>query len=282
MNKIKHNKKRNTAFLYEIVIREITQCILEKKEREKKYLLELCKHYFSSNNILKKELDLYNALNNTFEVEKDIAEKILREAKYQYDILDKKKIFIEQTKLINNLNNFNNGKIFSNFVPDYKNLATISQVFNNSIAIKEKVLLENNIVQKMCSLKENTENTKMETLDTLAYKMFVKKFNEQYGSTLLGEQKDLITRYVMSFADNGLEFKIFLNEEIDRIKKELKKSLENKNISADRSMTEKTNLILNKVNMYKERNIDSLMIQEVLKIQSLIKEIDSEEENKNG
>jgi hypothetical protein len=134
----------------------------------------------------------------------------------------------------------------------------------------------------MCSLKENTENTKMETLDTLAYKMFVKKFNEQYGSTLLGEQKDLITRYVMSFADNGLEFKIFLNEEIDRIKKELKKSLENKNISADRSMTEKTNLILNKVNMYKERNIDSLMIQEVLKIQSLIKEIDSEEENKNG
>ena len=134
----------------------------------------------------------------------------------------------------------------------------------------------------MCALKENTENTKMETLDSLAYKMFVKKFNEQYGASLLGEQKDLITRYVMSFADNGLEFKIFLNEEIDRIKKELKKSLENKNICEDQSMKEKTNLILNKVGAYKDRNIDSLMIQEVLKIQSLLKEIESEEENKNG
>ena len=256
--------------------------LFRSKEKEKKYLLELCKHYFSSKNILKKELDLYGAINNTFEVEKDVAEKILKEAKYQYDMLDKNKIFIQQTKLINNLNNFNNGKIFSNFVPDYKNLATISQIFNNSIPIKEKVLLENNLVQKMCALKENTENTKMETLDSLAYKMFVKKFNEQYGASLLGEQKDLITRYVMSFADNGLEFKIFLNEEIDRIKKELKKSLENKNICEDQSMKEKTNLILNKVGAYKDRNIDSLMIQEVLKIQSLLKEIESEEENKNG
>ena len=39
--KNKHNKKRNTAFLYEIVVREITNSILEKNEQNKKFFLNV-------------------------------------------------------------------------------------------------------------------------------------------------------------------------------------------------------------------------------------------------
>ena len=134
--KNKHNKKRNTAFLYEVIVREITNSILEKDQNKKDYLIKVCKAFFSKNSILKKELELYNAINETTELEKSLAEKVLREAKYQYEMLDKNKIFNEQTRLINVLNKFTSGKIFSTFVPDYKNLATLSQIFNNTVTIK--------------------------------------------------------------------------------------------------------------------------------------------------
>ena len=34
--KLKHNKKRNTAFLYEILVRQLTKSIIDKNNDEKK------------------------------------------------------------------------------------------------------------------------------------------------------------------------------------------------------------------------------------------------------
>lgn len=280
--KNKHNKKRNTAFLYEVIVREITNSILERDEQTKKYFINICKSFFSKNSILKKELDLYRTINETHEMPTNLAEKLLNEAKKQYEMLDKKKIFNEQTKLINILNKLSNGKIFNTFVPDYKNLATISQVFNNATTIKEKVLLESSIINKMTSSPENAEKEKLQTLDSLTYKIFVKKFNEQYGENLLSEQKELLTKYVMSFADGGIEFKLFLNEEIERLKQNLSNCLNTKEISQNNFLNEKTNLVLKKIQGYSKKNADQQMVQEILKIQSLVKEINSEETNKNG
>lgn len=282
MMKNKHNKKRNTAFLYEVVVRELTNSILEKNEQKKQFLLNVCTAYFSKNSILKKELELYKAVNESYNVPQNLAEKILNEAKYQYEMLDKNKIFNQQTKLINILNKFSDGKIFNTFIPDYKNLATISQVFNNTIPVKEKVLLESSIVTKMTSSPENAEREKLQTIDSLTYNLFVKKFNEQYGNSLLKEQKELLTKYVMSFADGGVEFKLFLNEEIQRIKSALKKSLSNKEISEDKFLNEKTNIVLKRIDDYNKRTVDEKMVQEIMKIQNLIKEINFEETNKNG
>lgn len=280
--KNKHNKKRNTAFLYEIIVRGITNSILEKNEQNKNFLIKVCKTFFSKDSILKKELELYKTINESYELSENLAEKLLNEAKNEYNNLNKRNIFDQQTKLINVLNKFSNGSIFNTFVPDYKNIATLSQIFNNTITIKEKVLLENSIVSKMISSSQNAEEDKLQTLDSLAYKLFVKKFNEQYGDTLLEEQKELLTKYVMSFADGGTEFKLFLNEELERLKILLKESISFKEISENKFLNEKTNIVLKKVEEYNKRNIDEKMIQEILKIQSLIKEINSEEINKNG
>jgi translation elongation factor EF-4 len=134
----------------------------------------------------------------------------------------------------------------------------------------------------MVSSPENADKEKLQTLDALAYKLFVKKFNEQYGNSLLTEQKELLTKYVMSFADNGIEFKIFLNEEIERLKSSLTQSLKTKEISQDKFLNEKTNVVLKKVEEYAKRNIDQQMVQEILKIQSLTKELDSQDTIKNG
>ena len=150
-------------------------------------------------------------------------------------------------------------------------------LFRSSVPIKDKILLENAIVNKMSSSKEQSEKENLQTVDALTYKLFVKKFNEQYGENLLDEQKDLITKYVMSFADNGIEFKLFLNEELERIKLSLSTALNKKEVSADHNMSKKTGLVIEKINNYKQKPVDLEMIKEVLKIQTLIKEINSEE-----
>ena len=280
--KTKHNKKRNTAFLYEVIIREITNAVLQKNEEQKKFLVKVCKSFFSNGKVLKKELDLYRAVHESHEVSSDIAQKILNEAKFQYEGLDKKEIFNEQTKLINILNKISNGAMFNTFVSDYKNLATISQIFNNSVPVKEKVLLETAIISKMTSSPEDAEKDKLATLDSLTYKLFVKKFNEQYSNALFAEQKELLTKYAMSFADGGTEFKLYLNEEIERIKTSLKTSLQEKQFAEDRFLKDKTTIVLERVENYKEKSIDNSLIEEVMKIQSLIKEIESKEETNNG
>ena len=282
MMKNKHNKKRNTAFLYEVIVRGITNSVLEKNEQNKKFLLNVCKSFFSKNLILKKELELYKSVNESYQLSSSIAEKILNEAKYQYELLNKKVIFNEQTKLIDILNKFSNGKIFNTFISDYKNLATISQIFNNTITVKEKVLMESTILSKMTSSPENAEKDKLQTIDSLTYQLFVKKFNEQYGQSLLSEQKELLTKYVMGFADDNIEFKMFLNEEIERLKEILKESLKTKQISEDKYLKEKTSVVLERVENYKQKMIDTSMVQEVLKIQSLVNEINSKEMNNNG
>ena len=78
-------------------------------------------------------------------------------------------------------------------------------------------MLENNLV-KLLGRKDRTL-TEMKHLDNLEYKTFINKFNTAYERTLRTEQKDLLTNYIISFSDNGLGLKSFLNEEVGRLKK---------------------------------------------------------------
>jgi len=52
---------------------------------------------------------------------------------------------------------------------------------------------------------------------------FIKKFNNTFGN-LMTEQKTLISKYMGSLEDDDTELKIFVNEELERLKEELKKS----------------------------------------------------------
>ena len=50
--KLKHNKKRNTAFVYEALVREVAKAVVRKDEKRKNLIVKIIKENFSSNNIL--------------------------------------------------------------------------------------------------------------------------------------------------------------------------------------------------------------------------------------
>ena len=270
----KHNKKRNTAFVYEALVREVAKAVVKKDESRKNLIVKIMKGHLAPNNILAKELQLYKALGETKGLDVYTAERLIKEARIDYHKLDKDEIFKSQTKLINIINKNLTSEVFSNFVPNYKNLATIAQVFGTDVNTKERVLLERKLLGTMV-MKEGApvKSKNMPHIDGLVYKTFVKKFNEKYDKELLPEQKQLLNLFLTSFADNGVEFKMFLSEEVGRLKNSIASVLKEDNSDIDNDMRDKTKLVLEKLEEFKKTKIDESMVKGVLKIQSLASEV---------
>jgi len=178
----------------------------------------------------------------------------------------------EQNKLSRRIRKFVTDEAFSNFVPNYKDLASIAQIFNNKISVRSKVLLENELLDKMSS-KKNDE--KMTPINNLVYKSFAKRFNEEYGSKLLAEQKVLLNKFITSFHNNALELKTYLNEEVGRLKKELEKSFLKEEFISDSQMLSNAKKVMKILESCKDRKPDKEMVEEIIKIQGLVQEIRS-------
>ena len=121
-----------------------------------------------------------------------------------------------------------------------------------------------------------SEKEEMAPIDNLVYKTFVKKFNEQYNGKLLEGQERLLSKYIASFHDDGIELKIFLNEELYRLRSILNDSLKAEALGNNKILRENTTKVLGVLNSYRETEVDDKMIQQVLKIQSLVGELNSQ------
>ena len=219
------------------------------------------------------ELKLYRAITHTKEVAASTAEKILSEAKLRHSQLDKKNLLTEQNQVARKIRKFLSNEAFSNFVPNYKDLASVAQIFNNKSSVKAKVLLENELIEKMSSTKAEE---KMVPMDNIVFKSFVKRFNDEYGEKLLQEQKTLLNKFVASFNDNGLELKVYLNDEVGRLKRELKESFIKEEFQSDSQMLEGANKVLATLDSYRSTKPSKEMVEEIIKIQGLVREIKSD------
>ena len=88
----------------------------------------------------------------------------------------------------------------------------------------------------------------------------------------LSNQQELLNKYILSFSDNGLEFKIYLNEEVSRLKSELATILEDKDLTSDSDLKGKLTELQGLLESFGRTKIDEKMIVKVLKVQNLIKE----------
>jgi hypothetical protein len=213
MPRNRHNKKRNTAFLYEALLKEVTKAIISGDRETKRAAINILKESFSPKTILSEELELYKTLLDTKEVDNLIAEKIVFQVRQARDDIADADIQEAQSRLINRVNKELSSGVYSNFVPNYKNIATISQLFSTdegNASIKSSVLLEQKIVSSMTESLSAPSAPKMKPIDDLVFKSFVSKYNKEYSSGILSEQKELLNRYILSFSDNGVDVNIYL------------------------------------------------------------------------
>ena len=82
--KLKHNKKRNTAFLFEALVRELTRTAIRKDAQSSGACKAILKEHFSSGSVLYEELKLYRALYETQGLSRTSAEKLIKEVRETY------------------------------------------------------------------------------------------------------------------------------------------------------------------------------------------------------
>ncbi len=271
--KTKHNKKRNTAFVYEALLREVTKSIVSRDAERKNKAISILKEYFKQGTNLSKELGCYKALIKEDVLDKYTAEKVIFLASKQHSELNKKEIFNEQSKLIKQVNTDLGTSTFSNFVPNYKSYATVYQLFNKKTPLKTRVLLEQEILETL-SGKDDKQNEAMKPVDTLVVKTFVSNFNNKY-SNLLPEQRDLLNKYILSLGDNMADFQLFLVKELQRIKESVASSLLSEDIKDDEQMVANTKLVIEQVESFNVSRFNEKDLKKVLKLQNLVNEYNS-------
>jgi len=260
---MKHNKKRNTAFVFESLVKEITAAIIKNDVDRKNKAVSIVRKHFQPGSALRQHLDCYKSLYENQGLERETCERILREANISARMIDPHGLFKQQTELINDINKELDPTVFNNFVPNYKTLATIDQIFSIKTAPKTKVMLENQIIS---SMSQSLEESSSSDIDTLTLTTFINKFNEKYSDTLLDEQKELLNYYITSFVDNAVELKMFLNEELARLKAEI-------DTVEDSNLNDKKELISEKLNSFQNTEINENLLLTVLKTQELVKEL---------
>ena len=278
MTKRRHNKKRNTAFLYEALIREMTKAVVSKNNNAKQAIVHMLKEFFAPQSILSKELVLYKTLSETDELDPVTAEKLVYQVREAHSSLSKKDIYNAQGRLIKKINTQLSTSVYNNFVPNYKSIATLSQLFGagtDTYNIKKNVILEQRVVANLTNKNQPSTEQEMKPIDNLVFTTFVSKFNETYSEGLLSEQKELLNRYILSFSDNGIDVKVYLNEEISRLQNTMISALETKEIKSDANMQESVKSILTIIEDFKSQPIDKELVETVLKIQNVAHEINT-------
>lgn len=275
--KIKHNKKRNTAFVFESLMREATVAVIKGDTEKQEKVIQIIRKHFKEDSELKMHLECYRSLYENQNLSAEISEKILKEAKMASRLIDPQGLFKKQTALINDINGDLSPSVFSNFVPNYKTLATIDQIFCDKLTPKTRIMLESTIVKNMSN--SEPEHAIQEDIDKTTVNCFVEKFNEKYTNTLAEEQKQLLSHYIASFTDNAVSLKVFLNEEIGRLKTAINSSKTNDMFASDSEMKEKAEQIVEKLDGFKKTEISDEILLTVLKTQQLVKEMSDGSDN---
>ena len=274
--KVKHNKKRNTAFLYEALVRELTKSVVSNNSTRSKIVKTILKEHFRSGKVLFSELGCFTALTDKSNLDRYTAEKMIFRAKNEYDNLNQQEIFKEQSAVIKKVNTELGKEVFNNFVPDYKSYATLAQIFGTKMPVKNRVIMEQKIVETLTSPEEEKEE--MQPVDSLVVKSFTERFNKEY-TELLPEQKELLNRFIVSFNESEADFKLYAGKELKRIQEGVQASLELPDVREDEEMVENTKKVLDQISKFNVANLDEQQILKILKLQKLAREYETDANN---
>ena len=235
MKKIKHSKFRNTGFLFELLLRQITSEIISSNKSKAEKILQ---EFFNSKRELSKELKLYQYLVNEKYNSEAKAEKFIDTVCEARKKLDETKLLKEKYNLIKTIReNYNIDELVKSSVSNYKVLASIYKIFESVMGtesydptdiVSARFTIAEGIVNKPISNKSDKINDRVlehfnkqdETVRSLTYKLLIESFNKKYKD-LSVEQKTLLREYINGMT-NVSTFNNYVSDEVNSLSKNLK------------------------------------------------------------
>lgn len=235
MKKIKHSKFKNTGFIFELLVRQVTSEILSSNKSIAESIL---KEYFNSKKELSKELKLYQYLINEKYNSESKAEQFITTILEARKRVDEKKLTKEKYNLIKAIKEtYNIDDFIKSPISNYKTLASIYKLFetittdeqyeptdivNSRFTIVENII-NTSIQNKDSKLKDavlETYKKQDEDLRAVSYKLLVESFNNKYKNLSVG-QKSLLREYINNINNTG-RLNQYVENEITNLVNELK------------------------------------------------------------
>jgi hypothetical protein len=217
MKKIKHSKFKNTGFLFELLVRQITSEVMSSSKSVAEKLL---KEHFNSKQELSKELKLYQYLINEKYNSESKAEQFINTILEARKKIDEKKLTKEKYNLIKEIKEtYNLDEFIKSPISNYKTLASIYKIFET--VISDEQFDPTDIVSSRFTIAENIINTSIQNKDVkikdavleeyrkqdedlraVSYKLLVESFNNKYKN-LTNDQKGLLREYINNINNTG-------------------------------------------------------------------------------
>lgn len=235
MKKIKHSKFKNTGFLFELLVRQITSEVMSSSKSVAEKLL---KEHFNSKQELSKELKLYQYLINEKYNSESKAEQFINTILEARKKIDEKKLTKEKYNLIKQIKEtYNLDEFIKSPISNYKTLASIYKIFETVINNQEYDPTD--IVSSRFTIAENIINSSIQNKDVkikdavleeyrkqdddlraVSYKLLVESFNNKY-SNLTNDQKGLLREYINNINNTG-KLNEYVSNEITKLVEGLK------------------------------------------------------------
>jgi hypothetical protein len=235
MKKIKHSKFKNTGFIFELLVRQITSEIMSANKSVAEKIL---KEHFNSKKELSKELKLYQYLINEKYNSESKAEQFINTILEARKRLDEKKLIKEKYNLIKEIKEtYNLDEFIKSSISNYKTLASIYKIFET--VINDEQYDPTDVVSSRFTIAENIINTSIENKDVkikdavleeykkqdddlraVSYKLLVESFNSKYNN-LTDNQKSLLREYINNINNTG-KLSEYVNNEVTKLVAELK------------------------------------------------------------
>jgi hypothetical protein len=230
MKKIKHSKFKNTGFIFELLVRQITSEIMSSDNSVAEKIL---KENFNSKKELSKELKLYQYLINEKYNSESKAEQFINTICEARKRLDENKLTKEKYNLIKQLKEtYNIDEFIKSPVSNYKTLASIYKMFE--VSSTEEQYDPTDIVSSRFTIAENIINTSIQNKDSkiknavleeykkqdedlraISYKFLVENFNKKYKN-LTSDQKGLLREYINNINNTG-KLNAYVSEEVSKL-----------------------------------------------------------------
>jgi hypothetical protein len=236
MKNIKHSKFKNTGFIFELLVRQITSEIMSGKQNSKAE--KILQEYFSGKKELSKELKLYQYLINEKYNSENKAEKFVETVCEARKRLDEQKLMKEKYNLIKEIKEaYDIDEFTKSSISNYKNLASIYKIFEASVTkesfepkdiVNSKFTVVENMINSSIENKDKKLNDRVfeeykkqdEEVRMLSYKMLVENFNKKYNNLSAG-QKNLLKEYINNINNTG-KLKEYVNAEVNTLSEGLK------------------------------------------------------------
>jgi hypothetical protein len=235
MKKIKHSKFKNTGFIFELLVRQITSEIMSN---DKSVAEKILKEHFNGKKELSKELKLYQYLINERYNSESKAEQFINTILEARKRLDEKKLTKEKYNLIKEIKEtYNLDEFIKSSISNYKTLASIYKIFET--VVTDEQYDPTDIVSSRFTIAENIINSSIQNKDVkikdavleeyrkqdgdlraVSYKLLVESFNKKYNN-LTTEQKGLLKEYINNINNTG-KLSEYVSNEVTKLVEGLK------------------------------------------------------------